>query len=313
MRIVMFILLVCILPIKHSLGQSLEANGALLIGTNITLGNQNVLFNFSIKGIGTLNYGDASLEAGGTIYLNQIFKRHTLTTKGLGGGYELFALGGVGKNDNLLGASIFQNTNSLLFDNGGSGGFKGLGFGFQRELLTKDLSSFNSRRGSVILRYSESDYSIQLAFRNDLKLGNVFNGQATDYGSTGSLYISYSTITSQQSAYLVGIGLDLFTPKPDFSKTPTNSLNSDDGRKNVWFVLPPHKKLFYTNLFGFGAYQDQYYSIGGSLGVNSQKLGAYIQNTLHDNFGLNPRFPWDVTAKDRLFYEVRATGSIQLD
>ena len=313
MRILIFIFLLSIVFIRSSIGQSFQTNGAILLGTNITLGNQNTLFNFSIKGFGALNYGDASVEAGGTIYINQIFKRHTLKTRGVGGGYELFALGGVGNNDNLLGTSIFQNSNSLLFDSRESGGFKGLGFGFQRELLTKDLSAYTSRRGSVIVRYSERDYSIQMVFRNDLKLGNIFNGQATDYGATGSLYISYSTITSNQSAYLAGIGLDLFTPKPNFSRTPTNTLNSDDGRKNVWFIESSQEHLFYTNLYGYATYQDEFYSVSGSLGVNSQKLGAYIQNTLHDNFGLNPRFPWDVTAPDQLFYEVRASGSIQLD
>ena len=42
--------------------------------------------------------------------------------------------------------------------------------------------------------------------------------------------------------------------------------------------------------------------------MNSQWIGAYIQNTLHDGFGLNPRFPWKVDEKDQLFFEI--TGSV---
>jgi hypothetical protein len=28
-----------------------------------------------------------------------------------------------------------------------------------------------------------------------------------------------------------------------------------------------------------------------------------VQNTLHDSFGLNPRFPWNVSAEDLFFIE----------
>ncbi|MFT5847359.1 MAG: hypothetical protein ACJARX_002388 [Psychroserpens sp.] len=66
--------------------------------------------------------------------------------------------------------------------------------------------------------------------------------------------------------------------------------------------------MFYTNLYAFGAYQDSNYSVSTRLGFNSQRLGSFIQNTLHDGIGLNPRFPWNVTQKDVLFIET--TGSI---
>lgn len=294
-------------------GQKLDINGALFLGVEITLGNQNRSIQAFIKGIGTLSYGDATAEAGVSIYLNQLYKRHKINTKGVGGGYEVFALAGVGDNSNLLGASIFENSSSLIFNSRGAGGFKGLGFGFQRELLTRQLEEYSPRRGSLLLRFSENDHSLQVAFRNDFRFGKLFNGQATDYGATGSLLISYSRITAINKAYLAGIGIALFTPKADYSRTPKNQLNSDDGRKNVWYVKTPYEKVFYTNLYAYGAYQDQGFSLAGSLGVNSQKLGAYIQNRIHDSFGLNPRYPWDVTAKDLLFYELKASGNAQID
>lgn len=311
-RLLFLIITIYFLPIEV-VSQSADVNGALLVGANISLGNQNQLFNFSLKGVGTFNYGDAAVEAGATIYLNRIFKRHTVQTNGISIGYEVFSLAGIGGNDNLLGASLFENSASLIFDAGGNGGFKGLGFGFQRELLPNKLSVYTPRRASIMVRVSNDEHSFQLAFRNDLKLGNIINGQATDYAATGSLVLSYSNITSFHSAYLAGVAFDVFTPQPDYSKTPINRINSDDGRRNVWFVLPPFENLFYANLYGFGTYQDQFYALGGSLGVNSSKLGAYVQNTLHDSFGLNPRYPWDVAEKDTFYYELRGGINIQAD
>lgn len=293
--------------------QSIDLNGALLLGAEIHLGNQNRVVQFFIKGLGTVSYGDASTEVGASVYLSQLYKRHTIGAKGIGGGYEVFALAGLGDNNNLLGSSIFKNSSSLLLDSNGSGGFKGLGFGFQRELLTSQLKDYTPRRGSLLLRFSENEHSFQVAFRNDLRLGKVFNGQATDYGETGSLLISYSRITSNHTAYLAGIGIELFTPKADYSKTPSNLINSDDGRKNVWFMSAPYEKVFYANLYAFGNYQGQWHALAGSLGVNSQKLGAYIQNTIHDSFGLNPRYPWDVVARDLFFYELKASVNAQID
>jgi len=69
MRMLLFILLISFATITHSLGQSLETNGAILLGTNITLGNQNTFFNVSLKGFGTLNYGDASIDR--SIYFSE--------------------------------------------------------------------------------------------------------------------------------------------------------------------------------------------------------------------------------------------------
>ena len=45
-----------------------------------------------------------------------------------------------------------------------------------------------------------------------------------------------------------------------------------------------------------------------NLGYNSQQLGAYIQNTLHDGIGLNPRFPWNVRAQDKIYVEVSGSA-----
>jgi hypothetical protein len=78
--------------------------------------------------------------------------------------------------------------------------------------------------------------------------------------------------------------------------------------KNVWYMRAPFKDLFYANAYLFGSLQNNNGSGTLKLGYNSQRLGAYVQNTLHDGPGLNPRFPWNVRAKDKLFIEISGSA-----
>ena len=287
--------------------QRLTVNGGILIKAEITLGNQNQWVKTGILGFGVVNYGDISIEGGTSFYTHYLGKRHTQKAKGLGYGYEVFALGGIGKNTDLLGSSISNQTNEIIFDPLGKGGFNGFGFGFEKEYLPGKLKAYSLGRGSILMRFSNADHSIQIAFYNDFRFGQLVRGQGTDFGATGSLKIGFSQYQNFRSAYKAGVGVELFTPEPDYTKTPENPVNSDDGRKNVWFTLPPYKDIFYANLYGYGTYQDNYFSASGRLGYNSQKLGAYVQNILHDGLGLNPRFPWDVHAKDQIYIELSGT------
>ena len=203
-----------------------------------------------------------------------------------------------------MGAGLADQSTVLTFNPDGEGGFNGVGFGFQKEYLPGDLSQFNQKRGKIMFRFSNAQHSFDIAFMNDFKFGRLFNGDGTDFGNTGTLIIGYTEILSSNSSFRSGIALELFTPKPDYARTPNNPTNSDDGRKNVWYTETPYASLFYANLYAFGQYQDGDYNAFAKAGFNSQKLGAYIQNLLHDGIGLNPRFPWDVTAKDKIFTEV---------
>ena len=288
--------------------QQLRSNGGILVKTEIALGNQNKTIKLSVFGVGTLNYGDASLETGFSLFSGQLFQRYTVNKKGLFYGYDFFLLGGVGNNSNLLAASLFANNQTLLFSNSTSDNFNGIGFGFQKEFLPNDLRSFSLRRGKILMRFSNSNQSFKIVFTNDFRFYPLFNGQGTDYGQTGGIEFGFSRINSRYEAYQIGIGLELFTPKADYSITPNNSINSDDGRKNVWSTLSPYNELFYANLYASGSYQNRHFESSLKLGLNSHKLGAYVQNTLHDSFGLNPRFPWQVDKKDKILIE--ATGSI---
>ena len=288
--------------------QQLQIDGGVLLKAEITLGNQNQWLKVGAFGFGIANYGDVSLESGLSFASYQFFKKHTKKRSGLAYSYEFFALGGIGKNTNLLGSSVSEMNTAIIFDPRKEGGFNGLGFGFGKDYLPKDLKSYGIKRGQFIMRFSNANHSVHAVFSNDFKFGNLFNGERTDYATTGSLTVGFAHIQSDYRIYQVGLGLELFTPQQDYSRSPRNSINSDDGRKNVWFTLPPFKDLFYANLYAFGTYQDENYVLHSKLGINSQWIGAYVQNTLHDGFGLNPRFPWNVEEKDKLFFEI--AGSI---
>ena len=288
--------------------QKLNANGGFLIKGTILLGNQNQWLQVGAYGFGTLNYGDASLESGLSFVSYQFAKRHTKKLNGLAYSYEFFTLVGIGKNSNLLGSSVSKLNNEVIFNPNGRSGFNGLGFGFSNDHLPKTLKSYGIKNGQFLMRFSNANHSIHAVFTNDFKFGSLFNGERSDYATTGAFHVGFASIYDRERVYQAGIGVELFTAQPDYSKSPRNPINSDDGRKNVWYTLPPYKNLFYTNVYAFGAYQDANYSVSTRLGINSERLGAYIQNNLHDGIGLNPRFPWDVNQKDVLFIET--AGSI---
>lgn len=292
---------------KLSYGQKINANGGVLLKTDITLGNQNQWFKLGIFGFGSLSYGDLSIESGFSLASTQLLKRHNINTKDRSFTYEVFGLIGAGKNSNLLGSSVSNQNNSIILNPNGQNNFKGLGFGFEKELFNNNLKSYSLKRGKIIMRYSNSNYSLHALFLNDFRFGALFNGEGTDYGETGTFIIGLTTVVNSQEVYQTGIGLSLFTPQANYSLAPRNTINSDDGRKNVWFTRAPYSKKFYSNIYVFNTYQKGYYSIHSKLGMDSKKLGAYVQNKLHDGFGLNPRFPWNVEAKDKIYYEIEGT------
>ncbi|MGK0385567.1 MAG: hypothetical protein ACI849_000169 [Patiriisocius sp.] len=288
--------------------QDVAFNGGVQLKGTLLLGNQNQAIKLSVFGFGTANYNDVAVEAGATIFVNQLFKRHTVKNIGIGYGYDLFTMFGIGQNSNLLGSSISNINNSLLVNPSGKGGFNGFGFGLEKEYLPAALQAFSPRRGSILTRFSNANHTINIAFLNDFRLGQLIRGEGTDYAATGTLKVSYTEIGTDGLVYQLGVGLDLFTPKADFSKSPDNPVNSDDGRKNVWFMRVPFEDLFYANAYFFGSLQNNHGSGTLKLGYNSQRLGAYVQNTLHDGPGLNPRFPWNVRAQDKLFIEVSGSA-----
>ncbi|OED41731.1 hypothetical protein AB832_03235 [Flavobacteriaceae bacterium (ex Bugula neritina AB1)] len=283
--------------------QQFNLDGGVSIKAEITLGNQNQWLKLGAFGFGTLNYGDISIESGVSLASYQFLKRHTIREKGLAYSYDFFALAGIGKNDNLIGSSFSSMNTIILVNPVGKSGFHGLGFGFGKDYLPKKLKSYGLKRGALLMRFSNANHNIHIAFHNDFKIG-WFHGEGTDYGVTGTLNISFTEIYDNTTTYQLGVGIDLFTARPDYSKSPRNPINSDDGRKNVWYTLPPFTNLFYGNIYVYGTYQKEDVYLHSRVGINSQKAGAYIQNILHDGLGLNPRFPWQVTTNDKIYIEL---------
>ncbi len=286
------------------MAQTINLNTGILIGFTATLGQQNQKIEANLLAIGTINYGDMATETVLTLSIGQLLKRHSIKYSGPFYGYDFYTLAGIGKNNNLLGAALTNHTSVLIFNAEGKGRFNGLGFGFKKEYLPGNLAHFNQKIGKFIFRFSSAQQAFDVTFLNDFKFAPIFNGEGTDFGCTGALKIAFTKIISPSEIYRSGIAIELFTPKPDYSKTPNNTLNSDDGRKNVWHTQAPFTNLFYANLYAFHTHQTVHYSASIKAGFNSEKLGAYIQNTLHDGSGLNPRFPWNTKAKDKLTLEL---------
>lgn len=286
--------------------QSVKINFGFLLKAQIQLGNQNQGVKVGAYGLSTGQFKDITFESGVALYSGYLLKKHTIKTKGFNFGYDFFTLLGIGNNNNFLVSSFFENGPLLVaFKN--KQNFYGLGFGFEKEFLPDQLRVFNQRIGKFLMRFSNGNNSLNIQFKNDFRAGKLFYGEGTDFGKTGALKISYSSVLNTKEVFYAGVAISLFTPNANYSKTPNNHTNSDDGSKNVWYTKAPFKNLFYANIYAFGGYQKENFSATLKAGMNSQKLGAFVQNTLHDSFGLNPRFPWDISAKDKLFIEFNSS------
>ena len=237
-----------------------------------------------------------------------MLQRHTINQKGLIYGYDVFYLLGYGRNNNLLGSALSQYNLSVLYDEKQNNSFYGLGFGFEKQFLPHQLKEFQQRLGRLMLRLSEGNTSYDLSFKNDLRIGGLFYGDATDYGDTGSLYVNYTKAIDPVNIHQLGFVIQLFTAKPDYNKIANNTINSHDGRKNVWHTTGVYKNTFFANAYLKYKRQTHHIVYQLNTGIESNKLGAEIQNRLHDSFGLNPRYPWNVSNKKGWYIE----GSSQL-
>jgi len=123
-------------------GQDIETNAGFLLKAQITLGNQNQGIKVGAYGIANLRYNEVALESGAALFSGYLFKRHKTKTKDIHFGYDVFALMGIGKNDNLLASSFFMDT-PLLYDPENDQKFYGVGFGFEKEFLPKNLKEFD--------------------------------------------------------------------------------------------------------------------------------------------------------------------------
>lgn len=301
------IVVICFLTVNQLKAQNVKINGAVTLDVKVTFGNQNNLVQLGVSGFGISNYQKIAAEAGFSIYTGYMFQRHTIKKNGFINGYDVFYLLGYGQNNNLLGSTLSQYNKAVLFDSNNNNSFYGVGFGFEKQFLPEELKEFNQRIARLMMRFSKGNNSLGLSFKNDFKIGGLFYGDATDFGNTGSLYVNYTNAQSFDEIHQLGFAIELFTPKQDYDRIANNNINSDDGRKNVWYTTGNYKNTFYANAFVQYTLQKSHYVYQINTGMESNKLGAYIQNKLHDGFGLNPRFPWNVTRNNKPYVQ----GTIQ--
>ncbi len=254
------------------------------------------------------NSGKVSLEAGLGLWSYFYLRRFGAAEQNWGLGYEAFALAGAGENENMLGATASFHAFDGFYKRGKPGDFIGIGFGISQDKPMGSLNKFGVRRGHAIIRTAHGNRSLHINFANDLRVG-PFRGGAKDQGPTGSIQIAYSSLEHDRIRKY-GLGADFFTPQPDYTKAPNNPINSDEGAKRTWFTTTPWHDLFHGNIYLMLGQQQEHKHWSAKLGIDSPKLGALIQNRIHDTFGLYPRYPWPVQSPNTFYIETAlGTGS----
>lgn len=282
---------------------SLAASGGIQAKLEFIVGSQDVRAKLGLFGFVAAE-GRLSAEIGAGVWTYAYHRRFGAEENHFGFGYELFALVGVGNNENLLGSTISEHQTGAIFRSNRPGDFAGLGLGVSRDRPFGSLEKFAVQRGHALMRIARNQHSWQLNFANDLRIG-PFLGAAKDQGPTGSLQISYAEIDGRR-LQKYGLGLDLFTPNPDYARPASNPQNSEDGAKRSWHTTSPWQDLFHANLYLQFSRQQDNLAWSTKLGVDSKKLGALVQNTIHDSFGLYPRYPWPVEESEQLYVEASA-------
>ena len=287
-----------------------SAGGGVQVKLELTTGTQDTLVRFGLFGFGTISKGQTAAEAGLGLWGQAHASRYGAATRGWAFGYEAFALVGHGNNDNLLGSTVASTPTNGLFRAGRPSHFFGLGFGVTDERLSGSLAKFGIRRGNAIIRVADGDRSLHLSVANDLRIGPIV-GEASDFGPTSSVQVGFAR-GERRALSRFGLGFDIFTPKQDYGRAPSNPTNSGDGRKRSWYTTAPWGELFHANLYVSAARIEEDHAWSAKLGLDSAKLGAYVQNRIHDGFGLYPRFPWPVGNRDRPYVELTGAGTQQL-
>ncbi|MBL4669795.1 MAG: hypothetical protein JKY30_11100 [Flavobacteriales bacterium] len=276
-------------------------NGAVTI--NILLGTQLKAVNLGLSIFGTTTYkSNTSFEGGINFNFSPFIQKYGIYQGNTSGSLELFGLAGYGQNNNLLGSNAGLTKHTAFYDyKVKNGKFYGIGMVVILNKIFGDLKKFGNKQGGFILRFSTRQNSVVFNMVNDVN-ARPFTKSGTDMGSTARAMLSYTTIKGIE-LYGFGFGLDMFTPEADYGQAPRGGNNDEDGTVAVLINTKPYDDLFHLNLFTSVVYQSMNNNINfdGRIGVDSYKLGAFVQNRIHDNFGLYPRFSWPVTKKNRFY------------
>lgn len=272
----------------------------------LQLGTQLKALNFGVSLFGTARYQSTAIEGGINLNLSPFIQKYGVKQNNIEGTFELFGLLGYGKNNNLLGSNIGLTNQTAVFDGKKSNNrFLGIGGVVILNKISGDLSKFENAQGGLMIRISNSRNSISITNMNDAT-AKPFAKSGTDKGYTARLMIKFSKIEDNE-LYSAGFGFDMFTPEADYGTVPRNVRNSEDGMRIVSYNTKPYDDLYHFNVFVFGSYQSDEYSFSGKIGLDHPKLGAHLQNQLHDSFGLYPRFAWPIQNKAK-FYSLLEGG-----
>jgi len=301
MRVLFFIIISIFINKAFSQNFSGTISGA--VSVNILLGTQLKALNVGLSIFGTTTYrSETSLEGGVNLNLSPFMQKYGIYKGDFSSSIEMFGLVGYGQNKNLLGSNIGLTKHTSFYDyTVKDGHFYGAGLSVILNKINGDLSKFQNKQGGFIFRFSEKQNSVTFNMVNDVN-ARPYSKSGSDKGSTARVMLSYSTIKGVE-LYGFGFGLDMFTPEADYSKAPRGHINDDDGMVAVLINTKPYDDLYHLNLFTSIVYQNQSRNINvdGRVGVDSYKLGALVQNAIHDNFGLYPRFSWPVTKKAKFY------------
>lgn len=301
MRILLFIIILLFANSSFSQNFNGTINGA--VSVNILLGTQLKALNVGLSIFGTTTYkSETSLEGGINFNFSPFIQKYGVYQGNFSSSIEMFGLIGYGKNDNLLGSNVGLTKHTSFYDYTiNDNQFYGAGMSVILNKITGDLSKFQNKQGGIIIRMSDNKSSIAFNINNDLSAW-PFTRSGSDKGSTARAMLSYTTIRGVE-LYGFGAGLDMFTPVADYSRAPRETINDEDGTVAVLFNTKPYDDLYHLNLFSSFVYQNQQnnFNIDGRLGVDNYKLGAFVQNSIHDSFGMVPRFSWPIAKKGKFY------------
>lgn len=313
MRITFIIILLLFVTRSFSQNFSGTINGA--ISVNILLGTQLKALNVGLSVFGTTTYKlNTSFEGGVNFNFSPFLQKYGVYKGSFSSSLEMFGLAGYGDNHNLLGSNVGLTKHTSFYDyNAESNKFYGAGVSIVLNKIGGDLKKFQNKQGGVIFRFSKNQSSVAFNMLNDVSAG-PFSKSGTDKGSTARAILSYTTIKGYE-LYGFGIGLDMFTPEANYGKSPRSNVNDEDGTVAVLINTKPYEDLFHLNLFASMVYQNQLenFNFDGRVGVDSYKLGAFVQNSIHDNFGLFPRFSWPITKNGKFYSLLDINTSLNQD
>lgn len=287
-----------------------DFNGSVALGVSagFTFGSQDKSIDFGVGIYTSGSFKKFAGEGGLNYKVNFFFQKFGVNNTSIYQAIEYYGLLGFGRTSNLLGASVGVNDMFIPFDEGEKGDFWGIGLGSNLNIISGSLKKFSNKQATMLIRVSNNAYTFNIVYANDVSVG-IMDASGTDKALTGNLYIDYAYINNN-ALQSVGIALDMFTPEPDYSRLPRNLVNSSGGSYNVLYGTKPYENLFHGNLYLRSTYQTSFYRGELKLGVDSKKFGALVQNTLHDSFGLYPRFGWNIEEKDKLYIEFKGVGGI---